>query len=54
MAAPFTEPDERTSNTDPKFVPPSAVVAILRTWEAVLAERHPGTRWTLTYTPPDD
>lgn len=45
---------ERTSNTDPKYMPPVAVGAMLRTWKSVLEERYPGRIWTLTYTPPDN
>jgi hypothetical protein len=46
-------PPERTSHTDPEFLPPAAVAAMHRSWESVLANRYPGTRWTLTYDAPD-
>jgi len=46
-------PPERTSHTDPDYLPPVAVAAMLRSWEAVLANRYPGTRWTLTYDASD-
>jgi hypothetical protein len=42
-------PTVRTSHTDPEYLPPAAVAAMLRSWESVLANRYPGTRWTLTY-----
>jgi hypothetical protein len=54
MDEPLNEPAERTSHTDPTYMPPVAVTVMLRTWESVLNERYPGARWTLTYTPPDD
>lgn len=46
-------PPERSSHTDPDFLPPVAVAAMLRTMESVLADRYPGTRWTLAYDAPD-
>jgi hypothetical protein len=54
MADPLSEPTERTSHTDPTYMPPVAVTVMLRTWESVLSERYPDSRWTLSYDAPDD
>lgn len=43
----------RTSHTDPEYLPPATAAALARTWERLLAERYPGSAWTVTYEPPD-
>jgi len=45
---PAGESPGRAPRSAPHDLPPAAAAALARTWEHLLAERYPGTQWTLT------
>ena len=49
MPTSLTNNRGRTSHNDPEYLPPATAATLARTWERLLAERYPGTTWTVTY-----
>lgn len=54
MPEPLSENAERTSHTDPDYVSPATLASLARAWGSLLADRYPGTQWTVTYDEPTD